>query len=91
MSAAVVVKEGMVIGECGKNAVSHRKGAVIKRSELMSVILKREVDTYMKHQLSSLYDLILELETENKKYITQIKVSNDSEKKFLDFIKKEMN
>lgn len=90
MAAAVMIKNGIIKGECQHRVYSSNQGAVIDRAELMSIILKRGIDSYMKQKLSYIYDLILELETENKVYITQIKVSNDSEKNILDFIKKEM-
>ena len=56
----------------------------------MSIILKKNIDISMKRQLSFIYDMILDLETENKTYITHIKVSNDSEEKILAFIKSEI-
>ena len=91
MAALVVVKNGIIEGKCQSRVKSTYKGAVIDRAELMSIILKRGIDSCMKQQLSYIYDLILDLETENKVYIKRIKVSNDSEKNILDFIKKEMD
>lgn len=89
MAAAIVVRENGIFGKCQKK-VMKRGGTVIQRAELMSIILKRNIDTSMKRQLSFIYDMILDLETENKIYITHIKVSNDSEEKILAFIKSEM-
>ena len=56
----------------------------------MAIMLKKNIDISMKRQLSFIYDMILDLETENKTYITQIKVRNDSEKKVLEFIKSQI-
>lgn len=89
MAATIVVKENGVFGKCQKKVIN-RGGTVIQRAELMSTILKRNIDTSMKRQLSFIYDMILDLETENKIYITHIKVSNDSEEKILAFIKSEI-
>lgn len=89
MAAAILVKENGILGKCQKKVMS-RGGTVIERAELMSIILKKNIDTSMKRQLSFIYDMILDLETENKTYITHIKVSNDSEEKILAFIKSEI-
>ena len=89
MAAVICVKENGIFGKCQKRVIG-RGGAVIERSELMSIILKKNIDTSMKRQLSFIYDMILDLEKENKTYITHIKVNNDSEKRILEFIKNEM-
>lgn len=89
MAAAILVKENGIFGKCQKKVINGG-GTVIERAELMSIILKKNIDISMKRQLSFIYDMILDLETENKTYITHIKVSNDSEKKILAFIKSEI-
>ena len=89
LAAAIMVKENGIFGKCQKKVIN-RGGTVIQRAELMSIILKRNIDTSLKRQLSFIYDMILDLETENKTYITHIKVSNDSEEKILAFIKSEL-
>ena len=89
MAAAILVKENGIFGKCQKKVIN-RGGTVIERAELMSIILKKNIDISMKLQLSFIYDMILDLETENKTYITHIKVSNDSEEKILAFIKSEI-
>ncbi len=89
MAAAILVKENGILGKCQKKVIN-RGGTVIERAELMSIILKKNIDISMKRQLSFIYDMILDLETENKTYITHIKVSNDSEEKILAFIKSEI-
>ena len=83
------LKENGILGKCQKKVIN-RGGTVIERAELMSIILKKNIDISMKRQLSFIYDMILDLETENKTYITHIKVSNDSEEKILAFIKSEI-
>ena len=85
MAAAILVKENGILGKCQKKVIN-RGGTVIERAELMSIILKKNIDISMKRQLSFIYDMILDLETENKTYITHIKVSNDSEEKILALI-----
>lgn len=89
MAAAILVKENGILGKCQKKVIN-RGGTVIERAELMSIILKKNIDISMKRQSSFIYDMILDLETENKTYITHIKVSNDSEEKILAFIKSEI-
>lgn len=89
LAAAILVKENGILGKCQKKVIN-RGGTVIERAELMSIILKKNIDISMKRQLSFIYDMILDLETENKTYITHIKVSNDSEEKILAFIKSEI-
>lgn len=89
MAAAILVKENGIFGKC-QNKVISRGGTVIQRAELMSIILKKNIDISMKRQLSFVYDMILDLEVENKTYITHIKISNDSEEKILAFIKSEI-
>lgn len=89
MAASILINEKGIFGEC-KNKVINRGGTVIERAELMAIMLKKNIDISMKRQLSFIYDMILDLETENKTYITQIKVRNDSEKKVLEFIKSQI-
>lgn len=49
--------------------------AVYKRSDLMSNILKNDLDQDRKYKLSIIYDLILDLEKDTKDYIHEILVS----------------
>lgn len=48
---------------------------VYKRSDLMSNILKNDLDQDRKYKLSIIYDLVLDLEKDTKKYIHEILVS----------------
>lgn len=48
---------------------------VYKRSDLMSNILKNDLDQDRKYKLSIIYDLILDLEKDTKDYIHEILVS----------------
>lgn len=48
---------------------------VYKRSDLMSNILKNDLDQDRKYKLSIIYDLVLDLEKDTKDYIHEILVS----------------
>ena len=85
MSTTTASQKNDVLKKCAKGGA--RKGwMVIDRSELMDSILQRNIDKKMKRQLSSFYDMILDMECENKTYITKIKVENDSGKDVFNFL-----
>ena len=70
--------------------VSHAKDVIIDRSDLMAVMLKPNIDVARKRQLSFLYDSILDEETKNLTYITQVKVRSREDKELARFIKSAM-
>lgn len=73
MSAIITLKENGISAQC-KQKISKNNGKILVRSELMSLLLNNNLDTLIKKELSIIYDLIVDLETENKTYITQIKL-----------------
>lgn len=89
MGASVSLVGTNIVGKCQKR-FSEKDGTIIERTDLMTILLKKNIDSYMKRQLSFLFDMILDLERDNQTYITRIKVNNDSEKEILEFIKREM-
>lgn len=89
MAAALLIRENGVIGKCQKKA-GRKGGTVIQRADLMSFLLNKNIDKSTKRQLSMAYDMILDLEKENKIYITHVNVSDDSDEKVLALIKSEI-
>ena len=49
LAAAILVKENGILGKCQKKVIN-RGGTVIERAELMSIILKKNIDISMKRQ-----------------------------------------
>lgn len=86
MTAAIIAGKEGITGECRQKAKKN-KGKVIRRTDLMSILLRDNVDYYIKKQVSNLCDMILDMEKKDKTYITQIQISYDSEKELLDFLK----
>jgi len=73
LSAIITIKENGISAQC-KQKISKNNGKILVRSELMSQLLKNNIDSAIKKELSYIYNLIVDLEAENKTYITQIKV-----------------
>lgn len=78
-----------IIKRSGK-FLSNEKGAtheeVLKRDDIMSMIIAKDVDINVKRQFSNMYDAILELESSNKKYISELPIESDIEKELMDYI-----
>ncbi len=70
--------------------VPQAKSVTIDRSDLMAVMLKPNIDVTRKRQLSFLYDSILDEETKNLTYITQVKVKSREDRELANFIKSAM-
>ena len=71
-------------------ALPQVKAVTIDRSDLMTVMLKPNIDVAKKRQLSFLYDSILDQEMKDLTYITRVKVKSREDKELAHFIKKAM-
>lgn len=88
-------KKGGIVSVKNANAVnakvvSQAKDVIIDRSDLMTVMLKPDIDVTRKRQLSFLYDSILDQEAKDLTYITHVKVKSREDRELANFIKSAM-
>lgn len=71
---AIITFDGNIINAKFAKKVSKKSDSIISRTEIMQKLLDNNIDKKKRDKLSFIYELIIDLETEKKTYIDNIKI-----------------